>query len=524
MTGRTFYTLSGSFLGVVALRMAIGPVWGLTIAFPVWLLFLAGVMLLLVLALKKYARFSVSILLLLAGVFFIAGIAFMRVGSVINQDQETTIENIPTTSIEVLGNVVGDRDNRQANAKFLLDADTVIVAGKEYPVTTRVLVTSERFEKFHAGDKVSVVGRLQEPQNFVTDTGKEFDYQAYLWKNDIRYVMYYPNVEVLHQGSGGIARNLFALKNTLITTTNKYISQPEGALLSGVLFGDKAGLGPDLQDAFRRSGLIHIIVLSGFNISIISYFLFVLFSRAPKRIAIILSAISIIAFAVMVGGGPTVVRASIMALLVLVALSVGRTYDIMRALWFAAVVMVFLNPKILLSDISFQLSFLATFGLIIGAPYFDRMLAWFPSIWGLRGHLVATVTTQVFVLPLLIMYTGEVSVIAIVVNLFVLPIVPLVMLLGLFVAITGLFWSGLASVIAVPTWLLLRYITGAVEVFADFKFASVRLPTEGLWIVLLLYVCVFGYVLHRRQKESQDGDLVTPWEVSAREVAKLLKR
>ncbi|MFT7558063.1 MAG: hypothetical protein ACI83D_000746, partial [Planctomycetota bacterium] len=118
----------------------------------------------------------------------------------------------------------------------------------------------------------------------------------------------------------------------------------------------------------------------------------------------------------------------------------------------------------------------------------------------------------------------EVSVIAIVVNLFVLPIVPLVMLLGLFVAITGLFWSGLASVIAVPAWLLLRYITGAVEIFANFKFASVRLPTEGLWVVLLLYICVLGYILHRRQRESQESSLATPWEVSSQEVEKLLSK
>jgi competence protein ComEC len=136
--------------------------------------------------------------------------------------------------------------------------------------------------------------------------------------------------------------------------------------------------------------------------------------------------------------------------------------------------------------------------------------------------LVATITTQVFVLPLLIIYTGEISIISILVNLLVLPVVPLVMLFGLFVGITGLFWSGLASAIAVPTWLMLRYITGAVEFFGNIKFASIRIPPEGFWVIILIYAGILGYILYRRSRGMAPVSTVTPWEVSADEVGKIL--
>ena len=257
--------------------------------------------------------------------------------------------------------------------------------------------------------------------------------------------------------------------------------EPHSSLAGGILLGEKQSLGKDVENEFRIAGLSHIIVLSGYNLTIIAETFFVLLGFLPLVVASIFSAVGMVLFALLVGGGATVIRATIMGLLALVARYTGRPYDAIRALFLAGFFMVLHNPKILSSDISFQLSFIATFGLISFTPVAEKIFYWVPKKIGLREIIMTTFSAQIFVMPWLVYQVGNVSIISFVSNLLVLPSVPLAMLASF---ISGIFPL---QVIAVPAYFLLGYELWIVHVSASLPYAAVSVPQFSLWMVALMY-------------------------------------
>lgn len=152
------------------------------------------------------------------------------------------------------------------------------------------------------------------------------------------------------------------------------------------MLGVKESLGEGLEEDFVDTGLVHIVVLSGYNVTIIAEAIIRTLSFVSVMAGIYIGGIAIAVFAIMTGAGATIIRASIMAILALIARATGRRYEITRALFIAGFLMILENPYILLYDISFQLSFLATVGLIYLSPVFENIFKFFPKeIWSERN-------------------------------------------------------------------------------------------------------------------------------------------
>ena len=146
--------------------------------------------------------------------------------------------------------------------------------------------------------------------------------------------------------------------------------------VTGQLATDNSG---DLLQLFRIVGLIHIVVLSGYNMTVVADGVARLFRFLSLRSRTVVGTVLIILFSLMVGGGATVIRAAIMTILALIARTLGRVADAGRLLFIAGIIMLLENPRILLGDPSFQLSFLATLGLIYLSPLVEKRLMWIPS-------------------------------------------------------------------------------------------------------------------------------------------------
>ena len=343
------------------------------------------------------------------------------------------------------------------------------------------------------GDRVLVSGELRKPEGFETDTGKYFDYPAFLSKDDVFYQMVFPNIGHISSGHGQfIKQHLFSFKNAFLSQIQKLIPDPQVSLLGGLVVGAKQSLGKDLQDDFRETGIIHIVVLSGYNITIVADAIMRVFSFLPRIIGMSVGSCAIVLFALMTGGSATIVRASIMALLVILARATGRTYDITRALFVAGFLMVLHNPKILIHDASFQLSFLATLGLILLSPLLEQYFLYITNRFQLREFATATVATQIFVLPLLLYKIGQLSLVALPVNLLVLVTVPVTMLFGFLAGVVGFISSVLAIPFVFVAHTLLSYQLFIVKLFADLPFASVRIEVFPLWIMVSFYI---GYAI-----------------------------
>ena len=362
-------------------------------------------------------------------------------------------------------------------------------------LTPKVLITNDVFPRYTYGDEIALSGVVAEPKNFMSENGREVNYVAHLRKDGIYFTMLFPSVTHISSGNGSTIKSLlFSLKTVFLKKLNVFMPQPHAGLMGGLVLGTDESLPETLVADFRRVGLIHTIVLSGYNISIVAEAAMRLFSFASRRAAPLFGGIAVVLFAVMTGGHAAVVRASIMALLVLLARASGRRYDIVRALFLAALGMVCVNPELLVFDLSFQLSFLATFSLIVIAPLLEKVFQFVPNVLHIRESLIATVSTQIFVLPLLLYTMGQISLISIVANVAVLPAIPLAMLVGFLLSVLSFVSPVLALPLSYVATAILSYVIGAVRFFARIPFAVFSVPLFPWWAATLLYIA-YGIIL-----------------------------
>lgn len=384
--------------------------------------------------------------------------------------------------------VVEEPDIRDVGARYTIKP----VESKSF-----ILLVAERFPELKYGDKIKVKGKIELPKNFLTETGNEFDYISFLSKDKIHFIIYRGEIEKLGEGYGNkVVESLYTLKNNFIENIGSVVREPDSSLLAGLIFGVKQSLGQELLDDFKKVGLVHIIVLSGYNLTIVALAILYVTSYTGKRnLGFVLSAIGIILFAIMVGLGATVVRASIMALIAILARYLGRPTDALRALFVAGFVMLFWNPLTLLRDPSFQLSFSATLGLILYSPFIYNFVSQkIPIITeklGLREIFSSTFAVQLFVLPLLTKMSGVVSVISFVVNLLVLPLVPFAMLFGFlagffgFIPIIGMLLAWASGIIAFVFTKIIIFVT---EVGASIPFAVLQTGTLSIFGIIIWYL------------------------------------
>lgn len=409
------------------------------------------------------------------------------------------------------GVVISEPEQKENSTRFVMLADN----------EEKLLVSTGLYSPVKYGDRIEVEGKIEKPGIIENENGREFDYAKYLSKDDIYFVMSFAEVEVISEGNGsGLKHFLFAVKSSVVSKIREIFSEPESSLLAGLIVAGKTAMPRDILDEFRRTGIIHIVVLSGYNITIIAKFIMgffekiTIFSRVsailPNRqwalkIATAGSVLGILLFVLMTGAEATVVRASIMVLVVVLARGVGREYEASRALIFAGFLMVVQNPKILVLDASFQLSFLATCGLIYLLPITERWLKRMPNILG-RDILATTIATQIAVLPLLIYSMGEVSLVSIPANLFVLAIIPATMLIGFVSALL----SYVSAIIALPfsylTHFLLSWILGVSSFLSNLPLASVSVPVFPFWIVLIVYALLIIFVIRSKSSVQRSAN------------------
>ena len=410
-----------------------------------------------------------------------------------------------------VGKIAREPEVRETNTHLYIDPTDIGNDSDEL-----VLVTTDKFSNpgvgLAYGDTVYVEGTLELPESFETDTGRMFDYPGYLKARGIEYVVSFGKVTLEKEEEGTFLGALFRGKNTFMRTVEEAIPEPHAGLGEGVLLGVKRAIGKDLEQTFRETGIIHIVVLSGYNIMIVvECMTFVLAYLFRPRMQMVLGIGIILLFALLVGLSATVIRASMMAGLLLIARGTGRTYAVLRALIFAGVLMLIHNPYLLVHDPGFQLSFLATLGLILLSPPIESRLIYIPTMIGMRKFVTATLATQIFVLPLLLYQMGMFSAVAVLVNVLVLPMVPVAMLLTFLTGIFGMISSTLGLGIGYVTYLSLEYIIKVAEFFGSLPFASSQVGVFPFWVVLCTYgvmTVVLSVLLKNKDEGTHIDDLV----------------
>ena len=342
------------------------------------------------------------------------------------------------------------------------------------------------------GDEVRGHFRLRHPRRF--DNPGAFDYPAYLASQGIFLEGWTQEpVEALATPHGSrILAAVFRVRALLLQRIDAAMPAAEAGLLKATVLGDRSGLTPEMNRAFLDSGTFHILAISGLNVSLLAGGLFAMLrlARASPRLAACASAILVTFYAALAGASASVIRAAVMADVYLLAIVLDRRADLLNSLALSALAILWWNPRFL-QDVGFQLTFLATLGIILVVPRCERGLAsvWRPLRWVIESVAI-TVAATAITLPILATTFNRVSPAGLLANI---PIVPLSGLItGLGTAACALFLlipAGVTGLNQVNGWLV-DLLFGLARWFADWPWSSVRVFTPTGVMLVTYYAAV----------------------------------
>ncbi len=282
------------------------------------------------------------------------------------------------------------------------------------------------------------------------------------------------------------------------------MSPPQSGLLEALFFGDEENISQEWKDKFNLTGTRHITAVSGMNITIIAALILnlLLLLGLCRSQAFYGSVILIILFILMIGAPASALRAGIMGLIFLCAQHFGRIASASRAVVFASSFMLALNPLLLKLDVGFQLSFLAVMGLIYLQPMFSKLFRKIPNIFQLKNTLSATLSAQVFTMPVLIYNFGTISPTSPFTNILVAPVLSVLTILGFLFSFLGLIFQPLGQFFSWPAWLLLSYILKTIDIFSKLPFSAVKIENVSLVWLVLFYPILLLFIWRMKEKDK----------------------
>lgn len=339
------------------------------------------------------------------------------------------------------------------------------------PLTGLVLVSVPTWPQYSYGERLRISCRLEKPENH------DFAYNRYLARFNIYSLCNRPQIKILERDKGEPWRAwIVNFKQHAYRLAQTNLPEPTAGLALPVVFGNGQLIDEDINNDFRRTGLTHIMAVSGFNVSLLTVLVGLLLRSVGlrRRTTFLLTTVIIFVYVVMVGAPASAVRAGVMSLLLLLALTVGRLADLPRTILLVAVMTLLVNPRLLRDDIGWQLSFLALLGLIYLHPWLQKMatkLSHGKGKWIIEG-LMATIAAQVATAPVIIYNFGQFSVIAPIANLLVVWVIPLLTItMMISLALTAIF-PALGLIFFFPCWLMVKYIFWIVQTLSAVPGAS----------------------------------------------------
>lgn len=412
------------------------------------------------------------------------------------------------------GAVVQQPDRREERQTVVVATEAVMADGLVQPLRTLVQLRLPAAPTVRYGQRLRVEGRLEIPSGATS-----FDYRGLLARRGIHAMMRNPDLTLLPGGTAPL-QPLLLLNDTAHATVLRLLPEPHASLLIGILLGLQSTLPDDVREEFRTTGTTHIMVISGWNITlVITTIAAVLFAAGLTRRGAGWGALLMVGlFVGFVGGSPAVLRAAVMGSLVVWAELVGRPSHSWTLLFAACGVLTLLDPYALW-DLGFQLSALATAGLFAWGEPLRTLLAHGPLRWrGLRWvvePLASTLAALSLVIPLLMSSFGTVSLVSPLANILLLPAVPFAFGWGVLATVAGLVVLPLGQLLATLSWPFLHWMLAVVHFCARLPGATMEVGAWSSSILWIWYVLVGGLGLwYNRQALKQWKAGMTAWQGS----------
>ncbi|MBF0478320.1 MAG: ComEC family competence protein [Candidatus Omnitrophica bacterium] len=504
----------------IAISFCLGIAAGYKLPVPAWIWCVSALSMLLV-CWRVYLKFPPFLIFLLIG---FSGAVYTNIYQAAIRDDFARQKLLNAQQVYIEGVVAADPIFRAMRytekTVFTVELNRARIVDKNppekfIPMQGKVLVNVFRKEEVIYGEKLGLKGKFSRPMEF----GKkgQFSYRDYLARAGIGYTLNVKKAEPLKrlgkdQGQW-VVRLAYAVRKHFRRIFDNNFSPDESGLVRALMLGDRTGVPFFISDIFMKTGTTHILAISGFNIAILAVMVLVFLKFFPfhRNIIMSLAVIFLIFNMIMTDMSASVVRATIMASVVLIAFMVERPKDHFNILGVAAFVVLIFDP-LYLFDIGFQLSFVCVLSLIVlqpkvkaaaekllGTPK-NKVVSW------LSESLLVSLAVWIGVMPLIIYYFHLISFVSLLANL----LIPFLMSLAMFLAMGVMFFSFFSVYVmkcfVIVLKLLLNLTIGATFLFAECPYGYVQTKEQNGWFILGYYL-MLGVILYKI-KETEKIQLV----------------
>lgn len=408
------------------------------------------------------------------------------------------------TKCEIIGQIKSIPKVGDYNTKFYFQVQEIIVNGKDVKdikANTFVSLKNYKNNDLRIHDYYKIKGSLRTP--IKAGNPSQFDYANYL-KNFDTHTVFYANKDDISQIGHErtfltkFLQGLNDLRIRIIDTHSKYLKYPNTEILGGIVFGDDAVSPPEfIKTSFINSGLLHILAASGMNVAFIYGFWYWILSKLKVPFKIILTSgiFMIILYALMTGLGASVIRAAFMLIFILIGKLIDRDTHSVALLSLVGLIMLIYNPAYI-NNVSFQLSFLVTFGLLVSADSifekFKNVPQWLSSAIGIP------IIAQIWVIPLQMFYFNTISTYSIFANILTVPVLSIVSFLGFLSSVLSIF-KPIADFICKYTDIVLNPLLTIIVCISDYfgKLShSIIITTHpSIFQIIIYYIIIMLCVL-----------------------------
>lgn len=440
----------------------------------------------------KTRKFKLNIVsYFVAGLMLIGGFYYLHwrtpvVDKIDISHQINSSSENSNSSLTVTGIILNTpRLNQNNNARFILKAQQISdeksniqkVTGKVYVTAPLLQVTG-----LYPSQIVSIKGRLYAPNASLNPGG--FDFSDYLKRDGIFTGLSANLVNIIEEGNWGM-KNLANFRQRIIQNHVRFLNVPYGNLVSSMVIGSRAvDLDLDLQNAFRTAGLAHTLAASGFHVSLLlGSILYVTRSYSP-RLRLIIGLCSLLIYATLTGFFPSILRACFMGVAVLIAIINDRSVKTYGSLLLVALILLLINP-LWIWDLGFQLSFLATWGLIITLPAIVNHLDFLPPT--IANLIAVPLAATIWTLPIQCYAFHRIPIYGILTNILATPFIIVITLGGLLTAIIGIFIPVVGSAISYVLFIPILLLINLVNISNKLPFSSLAVGEISLFILFFAY-------------------------------------
>lgn len=317
----------------------------------------------------------------------------------------------------------------------------------------------------------------------------------------------YAKLEVIQHNNSAVEK----FRQNFVAGMYNALPEPVASFGLGLLIGQRSTLPKEVDEDLKKSGLVHIVAVSGYNLTILVLFARRLLDKSSKYQATLLSGLLIVGFLLVTGFSASIVRASIVSGLSLFAWYYGRNFRPLLLIGLSAVITGMVNPIYVWIDIGWYLSFLAFFGVLVLSPLLLKRYSKKPRLKEYKQLVGDTLSAQIMTMPIIMFIFGRVSAVGVLANLIVVPLVPFAMFFSFVAGIAGMIVPSISGIFAFPAKVLLFAILDVAHIFAEIPNAlvSVKISMQEMLLLYFLILCLCWMLYHktRGQRDIIDEDI-----------------